>query len=187
MDILKTTEKLMSMDENTWARHSNPLSVYTRFSILPLFSLVFASIDVLGWWTVAALLLVSIWTWLNPRIFPAPTNTDNWASMGTFGERIYLNRHKENLIPRHHLRMCQIIMTLHLLGIPFWVSSLVTMKYSLVVLSTLWLMFTKTWFVDRMVWIYQDVKDLNPTYQSWLRTEKQQSHFRERPDSKTSN
>ncbi|QTH73717.1 hypothetical protein [Pseudoalteromonas xiamenensis] len=44
-----------------------------------------------------------------------------------------------------------------------------------------------TWFVDRMVWIYQDVKDLNPTYQSWLRTEKQQSHFRKRPDSKTSN
>jgi hypothetical protein len=26
----------------------------------------------------------------------------------------------------------------------------------------------KLWFIDRMVWIYQDMKDENLEYQSWL-------------------
>ena len=90
--------------------------------------------------------------------------------MGTFGERIYLNRSKENLIPTHHLRMCRIIMALQIVGVPFWCYALYAYKYDSVVLGTLWLMFTKMWFVDRMVWIYQDVKNLNPDYQTWLKS-----------------
>lgn len=168
MDILKAAEKLMSMDEKAWQRHSSPLSVYSRFSILPLFTVVLAFRDELGWWTLAALLLVSVWTWLNPRVFSAPKKTNNWASMGTFGERIYLNRHKEEVIPLHHLNMCRIIIALQVIGVPFWCFAIYTMSYDLMALSTLWLMFTKTWFVDRMVWVYQDVKALNPVYQSWL-------------------
>ena len=27
----------------------------------------------------------------------------------------------------------------------------------------------KVWFVDRMVWLYEDMKDTDPTYASWLR------------------
>jgi hypothetical protein len=26
----------------------------------------------------------------------------------------------------------------------------------------------KLWFIDRMVWLYGDMKDTNPEYQSWL-------------------
>ncbi|WP_353505402.1 DUF6653 family protein [Vibrio sp. SCSIO 43135] len=159
----------MSMDECAWQRHSSPLSVYSRFSILPLLSAALAFRDSLGWWTLPALIVVILWIWLNPRIFPAPRKTNNWASMGTFGERIYLNRHKEDLIPPHHLRMCRNIMVLQVLGVPFWCFSLYTLSYDSIILSTLWMMFTKVWFVDRMVWVYQDVKDLNPVYQSWLR------------------
>lgn len=169
MDLLKAAEKLMSMDENSWQRHASPISVYSRFSILPLFTLTFAYREPLGWWTLAILILISIWTWLNPRLFPAPKRTHNWASMGTFGERIYLNRRHEKLIPSHHLRMCKLILVLQIIGLPFWFYSLYSMSYDLMALSTLWLMFTKTWFVDRMVWLYLDVKDQNPTYQSWLK------------------
>lgn len=169
MDILKATEKLMSMDEKAWQRHSNPMSVYSRFTILPLFTMALAVRDVLGWWTLLALFVVSLWTWLNPRLFSAPTNTNNWASMGTFGERIYLNRQKEDLIPPHHLKMCRIIIALQVIGVPFWCFAVYTISYDLMLLSMLWLMFTKTWFVDRMVWLYQDVKDLNPVYLSWLK------------------
>lgn len=159
----------MSMDESAWQRHSNPLSVYSRFTILPLFTVALALRDFLGWWTLAALLLAAFWTWLNPRLFSAPESTQNWASMGTFGERIYLNNRNEKLIPEHHLRVCRLIILLQFLGVPFWIYSLYSMDYLLMLLSTLWLMFTKTWFVDRMVWVYQDVKDQNPVYQSWLK------------------
>ncbi len=170
MDILKVSERLMSMDESSWQRHSNPLSVYSRFSILPLFTVTIAVREYLGWWTLAAVLLVSLWTWLNPRLFSAPKTTNNWASMGTFGERIYLNRRGENLIPGHHLRMCRWIIGLQFLGLPFWLYSLYSMSYPLMLLSTLWLMMTKVWFVDRMVWLYQDVKDRDPVYLSWLKS-----------------
>lgn len=169
MDILKVSERLMSMDESSWQRHSNPLSVYSRFSILPLFTVAIALREYLGWWTLAVVLLVSFWIWLNPRLFSAPETTNNWASMGTFGERIYLNCRNESFIPKHHLRMCRWIIILQISGLPFWFYSLYSMNYPLMILSTLWLMMTKVWFVDRMVWLYQDVKDRDPVYLSWLK------------------
>ncbi|EGA72172.1 hypothetical protein VISI1226_05189 [Vibrio sinaloensis DSM 21326] len=169
MDVFKAAEKLMSMDESAWQRHSNPLSVYSRFTIMPLLTLVLVFRDDLGWWTLPMLVSIVIWTWLNPRLFSAPKNTNNWASMGTFGERIYLNRHNENLIPHHHLRMCKLIVGLQIIGLPIWCFAVYDMRYDLAVLSTLWVMFTKMWFVDRMVWLYQDVKNCKPEYQSWLK------------------
>ncbi len=33
MDVTKLAEKSMAMSEEVWARHANPWSVYTRFSI----------------------------------------------------------------------------------------------------------------------------------------------------------
>lgn len=27
----------------------------------------------------------------------------------------------------------------------------------------------KLWFLDRMVWLYQDMKNVNPQYRAWLR------------------
>lgn len=41
MDVTRFSERLMAMDEVSWQRHSNPWSVYSRFTILPLKSLVF--------------------------------------------------------------------------------------------------------------------------------------------------
>jgi hypothetical protein len=30
------------------------------------------------------------------------------------------------------------------------------------------IMLGKLWFVDRMVWLYEDMKDATPEYRSWL-------------------
>ncbi|QIA64937.1 hypothetical protein GT360_15330 [Vibrio astriarenae] len=170
MDILKAAEKLMSMDESAWQRHSSPLSVYSRFSILPMFTFVIGIREHLGWWTLLLFGVVVLWTWLNPRLFSAPTTTNNWASMGTFGERVYLNQKNESLIPKHHLKTAKGIILLQLVGLPFWFYSLYSIDTLLMMISTLYLMFTKAWFVDRMVWLYKDVKDLNPIYQSWYKS-----------------
>ncbi|MEZ8098908.1 DUF6653 family protein [Vibrio bivalvicida] len=169
MDILKFAEKAMSMNDSAWAKHSSPWSVYSRFTILPLLTLALASRDWLGWYSLIPTLLVLTWVWLNPRLFPAPESTNNWASMGTFGERIYLNRSKEAIIPQHHLSMCNLLMILQILGLPVWVYGVYSLHIESMLFGMLWLMATKAWFVDRMVWIYQDTKDLNPVYQSWFK------------------
>ncbi len=169
MDILKLFEKLMSMDDETWSRHSNPWSVYTRFTTLPLISLAFWSREWIGSYSLVLIGLSFLWVWVNPRLFRSPKSTNNWASMGTFGERIYLN--KENkVIPLHHLKACRVLHFLSALGLPFFIYGLYSLDIWLLMLGNLWVMAFKAWFVDRMVWLYMDMKESNPVYQSWLKS-----------------
>lgn len=169
MDNLKLAEKAMCMDEKTWQRHANPLSVYSRFTTLPLLSLALWSRTYLGWYALIPICIAIAWIWFNPRLFKAPEKTNNWASMGTFGERIYLNRKNEQLLPPHHLAVCRILICLQILGLPCWLYGLYSLNLWTLAFGTFWLMVTKAWFVDRMVWLYLDVKDSNANYQSWLK------------------
>ena len=168
MDIIKLTERAMSMDDSTWQRHANPWSVYTRFTILPLLSLAFWSREWIGIYATAPILLSLLWIWLNPRAFPIPRNTHSWASMGTFGERIYLQR-KSIEIPAHHLRAARTLALLTALGLPVLIYGIYHFDLRLLILGNLWITFFKAWFVDRMVWLYLDLKDSNPRFRSWLR------------------
>ena len=72
MDIFRGAERLMGMNDETWERHANPLSVYSRFSCLPLIVAAIWSRVWLGWWALAPLALAIGWTFINPRLFPAP-------------------------------------------------------------------------------------------------------------------
>jgi len=159
MDILKWAEKSMLMDDETWARHSNPWSVYSRFTMLPIISLSFWSREWLGIYCLVPIVFSIMWIWVNPRLFSAPINTDNWASMGTFGERIYLNRHKET-IPNYHVLPCIILQILSGLGLPFFIYGLYSLNIWALLLGNLWIMVFKAWFVDRMVWLYQDMNKM---------------------------
>lgn len=170
MDIMKLAEKLMAMDDTAWARHANPWSVYTRFSALPLLSLAVWSREWWGLLSAVPITLSILWIWLNPRLMSPPRSTDNWASMGTFGERIYLNRRNDD-IPAHHLKVCQLLLTLTTLGIPLLIYGLITLDLWIVILGNFWVTVFKAWFVDRMVWLYLDLKDANPRYHSWLKVE----------------
>lgn len=169
MDILKWAEKSMSMNDDTWRRHANPWSVYTRFSTLPLISLAFWSREWVGIYSVVFIGLSFLWVWLNPRLFSAPKRTNNWASMGTFGERIYLNR-KNEMIPAYHLRACIVLQSLSAMGLPFLVYGLYSLELWILILGNFWVMVFKAWFVDRMVWLYKDMNESNALYKSWLKT-----------------
>ncbi len=155
MDITKAAERLMTMDDATWDRHANPLSVYTRFTILPLFALAIWSRVWLGWWCLIPIALTLFWTWYNPRAFAKPSSTKNWASRVTLGERHYLNRKSTPILDHHN----GILTATHVLSI----IGLIALTYGLIVLS-LWatvfgvsiIMIAKTWFCDRMVWLYME-------------------------------
>jgi len=90
--------------------------------------------------------------------------------MGTFGERIYLDHRENTDIPDRHRSFCRALQTLSALGLPIFIYGLYALNFWILVLGNFWIMVFKAWFVDRMVWLYADMKDSNPTYESWYKT-----------------
>ena len=168
MDIFAGSARLMSMDDAAWTRHANPWSVWTRFSCLPLIVLAIWSRDWIGWWALLPLALALWWTWYNPRAFGPPVRTDSWASRGTFGERIFLNR-KNTPIPDHHTRAAWILTAGSAVGAMILVYGLVVLNGWATICGLFVTIVPKLWFVDRMVWLYADMKDANPAYGAWLK------------------
>lgn len=168
MDLFERAERLMGMTDAVWARHASPWSVYTRFTMLPLFALAVWARTWVGGWSWALVALVLVWVWLNPRVFPVPRYTDTWAAKGTFGERVFLNR-KTIPIPDHHLRWGLGLGCLSALGLPPFAYGLWAFDLWATLLGMVLIVLPKVWFVDRMVWLYDDMKDASPAYRRWLR------------------
>ncbi|MDE4145669.1 MULTISPECIES: DUF6653 family protein [Phaeobacter] len=167
IDIFALSERLMAMDDAAWARHANPLSVYSRVSILPLMTLAVWSHLWLGWGALAPVALVLIWTWWNPRAFGPPATTDSWAARGTFGERVFLNRAKVP-IPPHHAQWARILTLVSGLGVVPWVYGVWQLDPGLTLFGLSLMVGGKLWFFDRMVWLYQDMQAQRPEYAKWL-------------------
>ncbi len=169
MSIFKKAQSLMSMTEESWARHSNPLSVYSRFTCLPLLSLSIWSREYIGAYSLILIAISLFWIWYNPRAFSPPASTDNWASKGTFGERIFLQQDFVS-IPEHHIKMANFLSGLSGAGLPVFLYGLYINDLWIIAFGNFLLVFPKLWFIDRMVWIYEDMKNTNPEYQGWLKT-----------------
>lgn len=161
--------RLFRMTDSVWARHANGWSVWTRIASFPLIVLALWSHAWIGWLgAVAAVAAVAVWIWLNPRIFAVPAHTDSWASKVTFGERVWLNR-KAVAIPAHHATMAQLLSGVAGIGFVVAVVGAVTTSIWPTLVGVILVYGGKLWFCDRMVWLYEDMKDRDPTYRSWLR------------------
>jgi len=145
-----------AMDDVAWQRHANPWSVWTRVATLPLVVLAVWSRAWLGWWALGAITVVVVWTRRNPRLFPRPLSTDNWASKGVLGERVWLNRDKVP-VPRHHFLMPHILTAVAAAGVLFLVWGLVELAIWPILLGMALTFLGKLWFVDRMVWLYEEM------------------------------
>ncbi|MEC5129472.1 DUF6653 family protein [Verrucomicrobiales bacterium BCK34] len=161
--------RLMTMTDEVWDRHANPWSVWTRVVTgLPLILGAFWSVRLLGWLSLPVIFAVFFWIWINPRFFSRPTRTDNWASKVTFGERVWLNR-KKLPIPSHHARWATVLSVVSGVGFLVAVYGAVQHQLNLTLLGGVVSWFGKMWFCDRMVWLFEDMKDTNATYLSWVR------------------
>jgi len=166
LDLFRGAESLMRMDDRTWSRHANPWSVYTRIaSSLPLFLAIW-SIHWIGWWSVLPIGIISMWIFVNPRFFPAPSSAKSWAASGVLGERAFLNR-KRVPIPHEHLVFAYLTSGLGGLFLLVTIWGIVSAAFWLALTSWLAVVVSKVWFVDRMAWLWQDVKDAHPVYQAW--------------------
>lgn len=159
-------EHVMSMDEVTWQRHAHPLSVYTRYLGLPLLAIGVWSRVWLSWWALLPIAVAIVWIWANPRIFPKPISTDNWASKAVLGERVLLNR-KAVPIPTGHSRAALLLAILNGLASLLAIYGLVMLDLWPTLAGIGGVILAKTWFLDRMVWLFEDMKDRDAVYRSW--------------------
>ncbi|MDJ0590488.1 MAG: hypothetical protein QNJ72_10885 [Pleurocapsa sp. MO_226.B13] len=167
MNLERNIANSFKMDEVTWLRHANPWSVGTRFTVLPLLILAIWSRLWLGWFSLLPVAIALLWMWFNPRVFPQPKSTNNWASKAVLGERVWLNR--DNIpVPQHHQKIPNILNLISASGIPFLVLGLVNLEIYPTLIGTILVILGKLWFIERMVWLYEDMKDNHAEYSSWL-------------------
>ena len=154
------------MSDRVWKRHANPWSVWTRFATLPFLALAIWSRDWIDLWSLIPIGLLVFWLWINPRLFPIPKTTKTWASKATFGERVWLNR-KKIPIPPHHLLAIRILVGLTGIGAFLAAYGLIVLNLSITIIGVLLVYLGKMWFLDRMVWLYEDLKKNNEEYRGW--------------------
>jgi len=152
---------VFAMDEATWARHANPWSVWTRVATLPLLVAAIWSRDWIGAWAILPVAVTVAWLWLNPRAFPPPRRWDAWATRGVLGERIWLARRVRPLPPEH--RTVPVLLSiLAALGALLLAAGLLVLDPWTTVFGTMVTMLAKLWFVDRMVWLYDQTVGTDP-------------------------
>lgn len=161
--------RLFAMSDDVWARHANPWSVWSRVSTFPVLMLALWSHVWIGIaWGLVAVAAVSIWLWLNPRLFPPPRSTNSWASKAVLGERVWINRTRLP-VPQHHVVAVNTISAVTAAGAILLVAGAILSEPISFFAGGAIAFLGKLWFVDRMVWLYEDMKERDPTYRSWLR------------------
>ncbi|WP_353571611.1 DUF6653 family protein [Candidatus Albibeggiatoa sp. nov. BB20] len=154
MSFEQKTAKWFRMSNEVWERHANPWSVWTRYSGLPLLIMAVWSRVWISWWSLIPIALVITWIWINPRLFSKPQSTNNWASKAVLGERILL---EHTAIPIHHLTTLKVLKLIMMIGTVLTIYGLIMLHFCLTILGVVIVILGKSWFLDRMVWLYQDL------------------------------
>lgn len=166
MTLERVIVALFQLDETTWPRHANPWSVVLRNTVLPLLVLAFWSRLWLGWWALIPVALALLWTWLNPRIFPAPPSFDHWASKAVLGERVWMNRDTVP-VPVHHRTVPNIFSAVSGIGMLFVFWGVFVFELWPTVFGMALVYSGKLWFLDRMAWLWEEMKDASEEYRAW--------------------
>lgn len=158
---------LFRMDEGTWARHASPWSVWTRMATLPVLLAAIWSHTALGWWALVPGAIVAAWLWLNPRLFPPPASTRSWASRAVLGERLWLDRARP--IDREHRTAATVAAGASSIGFVAAIYGAAANDWGWTVAGAAVCYLGKLWFIDRMVWVFEDERRRDPAVAAWLR------------------
>ena len=127
------------LSEQTWERHANPWSGWTRVLSMPALAIGLYLHNV---WILGATI---IWLIINPMLFPKPKSVDSWMSKGVLGEQRYYKDGKK-------LKK-DLSTLLNILNVPTfaaflyfsWQQEILAMLFAGLLSMTL-----KFWFIDRM-------------------------------------
>jgi hypothetical protein len=160
--------KLFGLKGETWMRHANPLSVWTRFAVLPLLAISIWSRDWIGWWSLVPLALSLIFMVVNPLLFPKPRSTRNWTSKAVFGERVWADRNTVELPEQFRTsRVPAVTQAIQVIGVAVLAWGLVELDLLATVAGIVIIETAKTWYLDRMVLLFEDMKGSRPEYATW--------------------
>lgn len=166
-----TTERrlarLFRLEGDAWMRHANPLSVWTRFSVVSLIALAIWSRDWIGWYCLIGVAVALAWMMVNPLLFSPPRSTRNWASKGVLGERIWAARDTVEIPPQFRSAVPAVANVYSTIGLALLAYGLVVLSVVPVVAGILIVHGGKLWFIDRMVLLFDDMKDRDPEYAGW--------------------
>lgn len=129
------------MKEDTWLKHSNPLSGWTRFAAVPVLMI---AVWHRNWLVVAA---VSGFIAVNPFLFLPPARSDRWITRAVLGEKIYCSRKKQFDFSFLLLVLVAVSFALALYGV-------ILRQIHSAVSGTAGVIVFKLWYLDRMVKIY---------------------------------
>jgi hypothetical protein len=155
MTLEKQIAKVFNLQGESWLKHANPWSVWTRFATLPFLVLAIWSRVWIDWYSLIPIGILIIWLIINPTLFKKPKNFDNWGSKSVLGEKIWSNR-KEMPVAKHHNIAILILTILQSTGGILLMIGLWKLEINLTIIGTITVYLTKMWFLDRMVWIYED-------------------------------
>ena len=159
--------RFFKLDDKSWMKHANPASVWTRYSVLPIIVLAFWSRKWIGWWCLIPGMIAVAWMFLNVHVFPKVKSTKNWASKAVLGERVLMNRKSIPIPEIHRGPILKILNTISSIGMLLAIWAIVYYSLWGAILGIALAYLGKSWYLDRMVWLYEDMKNDNEEYQSW--------------------
>jgi hypothetical protein len=158
---------MMILSEQTWARHANPWSVWTRYAAFPFLVAAVWSSHRIGWWALLPVAAVICFLVINPRLFAPPRSTTSWAARAVLGERIWLAEGRR-FPDRQYTGVLWALIAVSLINLATLIWGLVQSDAVLTIVSTMNVLVGKSWFNDRMVWLFSERARGNAEYQSWL-------------------
>ncbi|MGK5680981.1 DUF6653 family protein [Actinoplanes sp. URMC 104] len=159
--------RVFGLHGDGWMRHANPASVWTRFSVLWILALAIWSRDWIGWWSLGAVGLALVWMMVNPLFFPPPRSTRNWASRGVLGERVWAARNDVEVPAQFRSPVPNVSNALGAIGLIVLAYGLVRFDVVAAVSGVLITNISKAWYIDRMVLLFEDMRQRNSEYASW--------------------
>lgn len=92
---------MLKLSDDTWRRHANAWSVWTRLAAAPAMIVSIWSRTWWGAWSLLPIGILAVFLIANPRMFPPVRVPVRWVEKGIFGERIWLEQ-SERLTPGEH-------------------------------------------------------------------------------------
>ena len=160
--------KAFGLEGDKWLRHANPVSVWVRFAVLPLLVLSIWSRRWIGRRSLLPVGASLVFMVVEPVLFRPPRSTQNWASRGVLGERIWADRNAVDL--PEQFRSTAVPNTTYAFqfaGLAILARGLVVFDLRSVVGGLLLVQCAKVWFIDRMVLLFRTMAARDPRYASW--------------------
>ena len=160
--------KLFGLEGDGWMRHANPMSVWTRFSVVSILALAIWSRDWIGAWSLLAVAVAIAWMYFNPLLFKEPKSTRNWASRAVLGERIWVDRDKIELPEQFRSPVSSLVANgFSTIGMALLAYGLVDLNLLATLTGILITHGGKAWFMDRAALLYVEMKGRSPEYAAW--------------------